>query len=268
MRLLGLLEAVAGSPEGLSLADLSQSLASPKSSLLALLRPLVASGHLLHDGGRYRLGPTAFQFAEAMLRGRQPSILIRAFLREVWERSGETVILATIDREASVTTYVECLDSPQPVRYTVPAGSVRPLYCSAAGQALLAAQPEEWQRAYLAHAELKPLTPATITKRLQLRQRLDQIAADGISISDNEAVPGAAGLAVPVLRIGGIVNEVILVAGPAERIRARVVELRDLMLGISHRLSAAMGSTPASPVETAAAASLGRSRRPPLPRVQ
>ena len=188
--------------------------------------------------------PTSYQFAEAILRGRQPSALIRAFLQEAWERSGETVILATLDRAASVATYVECLDSPQLVRYTVPAGSVRPLYCSAAGQALLAAQPVSWQARYLSHTELRPLTPSTVTQRVRLQQRLDQIAIDGVSTSVGEAVPGAAGLAVPVVRTGGVVNEAILIAGPAERIRAHLPELRELLLDISTRLSAAMGHEP------------------------
>lgn len=266
LRLLGLLEAVAAAPGGLSLAELSQALASPKSSLLALLRPLVGSGHLLHETGRYRLGPSAFLLGEALLRARQPSLLIRDAIQEAWDNSGETVIRATIDRDAAVVTYVECHDSRQLVRYTVPAGSVRPLYCSAAGQALLASQPVAWRDDYLRHAELRKLAPATVTDLSQLRARLDRIRADGLSISDNEAVPGAAGLALPVLMADGRVNECILVAGPAERIRQRVPELRAMLLGIGERLAAAMGARPESLAESSAPASRGKTSRPPSPR--
>jgi len=49
MRLLGLFDALAKSKEGLTLADLNTELSSPKSSLLNLLRPLVASGYLNSD---------------------------------------------------------------------------------------------------------------------------------------------------------------------------------------------------------------------------
>ena len=46
MRLLGLFDALAKSKEGLTLADLNTELSSPKSSLLNLLRPLVADALL------------------------------------------------------------------------------------------------------------------------------------------------------------------------------------------------------------------------------
>src|SRR5256885_15968201 len=65
-RVLGLFDAVAKSADGLTLAKLSASLAAPKSSLLMLLRPLAAGGYLVHEGGRYRLGPAAFRLASGI----------------------------------------------------------------------------------------------------------------------------------------------------------------------------------------------------------
>lgn len=260
-----MLEAIAGVANGLTLAELNQVIDSPKSSLLALLRPLVASGHLRHERGRYRLGPATYRFGEILLRGRQPSSLIRDALLEARDASSETLILATINRETGMAIYVECHDSPMLVRYTVPSGAERPLYCSAAGQALLAFQPEDWQRTYLAGATLKALTPATVTQHSRLQRRLKKIRTEGISISDNEAVPGAAGLAVPVHRPGGVVNEVLLLAGPSERIRQHLPELRALMLGIGHRLAAALGATPESPGESSGPASHGTTGRLPSP---
>lgn len=241
VRLLGLFEAIARASDGLTLVELSIALESPKSSLLTMLKPLTATGHLLHEAGRYRLGPTVFVFAETLLRARQSSPLIRAFMQELWTETKETVLLTAIDREAQLVTYVECLDSPQFVRYVVPAGTTRPLYCSAAGQALLAFQPEAWREHYLLGARLQKLTPKTITDRNGLRRRLDTIRASGISVSIGEAIPGAAGIAVPIMHGDGAVNEALLLAGPSDRIGRDQEQICKIVREIGERMSAALG---------------------------
>ncbi len=241
LRLLGLFEAIAKAPEGLSLAELSMALETPKSSLLALLKPLVAAGHLVHAEQRYRPGPAMFQMAETILRARQPSVLLRAFMQELWTETRETVLLTAIDRNARVVTYVECLDSPQLIRYVVSVGAVRPLYVSAAGQTLLAFQPEAWQEAYLRTAKLQRMTGETITDRVALRRRLAEIRRSGMGVSIGEAVQGAAGIAAPIIQADGTVNEALLLAGPAERIERNKDALSTLVRDISERMSAALG---------------------------
>jgi IclR family transcriptional regulator, acetate operon repressor len=241
VRLLGLFEAIARASDGLTLAEISVALEAPKSSLLTMLKPLASTGHLLHVGGRYRLGPSVFSFAETLLRARQSSPLIRTFMQELWTETKETVILTAIDREAKLATYVECLDSPQFVRYVVPAGTTRPLYCSAAGQALLAFQPEAWREHYLLAVKLQKLTPKTITDRASLRRRLDTIRAAGISVSLSEAVPGAAGIAVPIMRGDNSVIEVLLLAGPSDRIERHQDKLCRIVRNIGDRISASLG---------------------------
>jgi len=241
VRLLGLFEQIAAAPDGLSLADLSQGLGSPKSSLLTLLRPLTASFHLRHVDGRYHLGPAIFGFAQRIIEARQIPTLLRAAMRELWEKSEETVILTAIDRKLRVVTYVECLDSPQMVRCAVPAGSVRPLYAAAAGQVLLAFQEPEWREAYIRSTPLKAMTARTITDRAALRRRLDEIRSVGIGTSHKEAIPGAAGIAVPLRHADGRVHEALLIAGPSDRIAANQDRLRKMLHDIGARVSADLG---------------------------
>src|ERR1700739_3579940 len=90
MRLLGLFDVLSLAPNGLSLAELNATLDSPKSSLLNLLPPLVADGYLVHSAGTYRLGPSIFRLASGVLSAWKLPNLIRPFLEELVERTGET----------------------------------------------------------------------------------------------------------------------------------------------------------------------------------
>lgn len=238
MRILGIFEGIAQSGKGMTLAELATLLAAPKSSLLLLLRPLVANDYLIHDAGAYKLGTNIFQLASAVLSGRDLSKLIRPFLEKLVAATGETVYLAAIDKEARVATYVQGIDSPQAVRYSVAAGSVRPLYTSAAGKLLLAFQDPAWRDNYIKTTKLKPLTPATTVDRNELKAELAAIRKSGVAISIGEAVEDAAGIAAPLFNSDGSVTHALLIAAPAERFKRALPALRQAILETSRDASA------------------------------
>src|SRR5829696_8500242 len=171
-RVLGLFGAIAKSGDGMTLARLAVELGSPKSSLLTLLRPLVAKGYLIHESGVYRLGPAIFKLAADILSTRSFPKLIRPFMQQLMESSHESVYLAIIDKGARCVTYVEGVESPQPVRYMAPLGSPRPLYCSAAGRPLLAYADDAFREQYVNSVQLKSMTDRTLTNRAELKKEL------------------------------------------------------------------------------------------------
>ena len=228
-RVLGLFGAIARTADGMTLARLSAELDSPKSSLLTLLRPLVAKGYLTHDGGIYRLGPSIFRLAADILSTRSFPKLIRPFMQQLVERSQESVYLAVIDKSARCVSYVEGIDSPQPIRYMAPLGAPRPLYCSAAGRLLLAFADEQWREDYLRTVQLKPMTDRTLTNRAELRKEIEKIRKTGLAISLGEAVPGAAGLAAPVFDADGKAAAALLIGAPVDRFERELPALRKLM---------------------------------------
>lgn len=237
MRLLRVFEAVAGQREGTTLTQLSSQVGSPKSSLLMLLRPLVAGGYLLHVDNRYRLGGAAYRLAAEILSTRDLNQLMRPYMEEIVAGSQESVFLATLDREAGLVTYAECIDSPQAVRYSAPVGSMRPLYCSAAGLVLLAFQDEAWRERYLRTTTLKSLTPRTVVDKAAIRRNLETIRKQGLAVSIGEAVPGAAGVAAPIVSPDGSVAAALLIGAPAERFQAQLPTLRRLVKEVAGRAS-------------------------------
>ena len=243
MRLVALFEALAKSEEGVSLAELSTTVAAPKSSLLGILRSMVALGYMEHGHGLYRLGPKSFRLAADILAVRRFPNLVRPILQDLAAKSGETVFLVVLDQLAQRMTYADIIDSANPVRYTVPTGTTRPLYVSAGGQMLLAYQEAAWIDAYIRAARLDALTPRTITDPRLLRERLAGIRRDGFAISLGETVPGAAGLAAPIFNADGSVTAGLLIGAPIDRFEQELPELKRLLreavtrvAGIAHTL--------------------------------
>ncbi len=238
MRLLGLFDALAKSPkDGLGLAELNAVLKSPKSSLLNLLRPLVSTGHLNFEAGKYRLGPSIFRLAGTIMSVWNFSNVVRPFLEELALRSHESVYLGVLDRAGKVITYVDAIDSPHSVRYSVPVGAVRPLYATAAGRVLLAFADKEWQDMYISTTKLQARTPRTIATQKALREELERIRKTHISVSIGEMFPDSAAISAPVFGADGNITAAMAVGAPAERLQPRLAELRPIIADIAARAS-------------------------------
>jgi IclR family transcriptional regulator, acetate operon repressor len=237
MRLLGLFDALAKAKEGLTLADLNTELSSPKSSLLNLLRPLVASGYLNYDSSRYRLGPSIFRLAGNIMSVWNFSNAVRPYLEELAQRSQESVCLGVLDRAGKVITYVDAVESPHPVRFSVPIGAVRPLYSTAAGRVLLAFASEQWQEEYFRTTKLEQRTPRTITTRKGLREELDRIRKTHVSVSIGENFPESAAISAPIFGADGTLVAAIAIGAPSDRLAPRLAELRPMIVEVASRAS-------------------------------
>ncbi len=242
IRIMKLLEVMSSHGESITLAKLSLLLECPKSSLLALLRPLVAKGYLYHENNYYRLGPSIYRLAADIISSRNFSRLIRPFMEKLVLLTKESVYLAVIDRAGQCVSYVEGIESPQGVRYTAPLGSPRPLYCSAAGRLLLAYEDENWREQYIKNVLLKRLTEKTLTNRKILKNELLKITDEQIAVSLGEAVPGAAGLAAPIFDSNSKVIAALLIGAPINRFKKNLPELKKMIREVATQSSGILKS--------------------------
>jgi DNA-binding IclR family transcriptional regulator len=241
-RLLGIFDILSMSAEGVSLAELSVTLGSPKSSLLNLLRPLVAEGFLIHIAGHYRLGPSIFRLSASVMSAWNFPKMIRPFMEDLCQRTEESVMLGVLNREAEVLTYVEVIDSPHPVRYHIPAGTTRPLYASAAGRLLLAYTEKPWRDAYLSSVQFKLKTAIPVT-RTSLTRELEKIRSEGLSISVDNYMAGLAAIAAPVFDGEGNCIAALNIAGPSERFRNDLQNLKSIVRDVAARASGIAGGS-------------------------
>lgn len=240
MRLLGLFDVLSKQPDGLTLAELNVVLETPKSSLLNLLRPLVAEAYLMHDGLRYSLGPAIFRMSANVMSVWNFSKLLRPFLVELSETCKETVYVGVLDVEHKVITYVDVIESAHSVRYAMSVGQRRPLYCTAAGRVLLAHAPTEFLEDYLRTVKLEKRTPDTLISKKRLREELSHVLEDGISVSKGEWVPESAGLSVPIYGPDGVVIAAMAIGTIMERFEGIAPHVTEALLDISRRASGLM----------------------------
>jgi DNA-binding IclR family transcriptional regulator len=244
LRILGIFEVLAHSKGGVTLADLSNRLTAPKSSLLLLLRPLVGHKYLTHVDGRYELGPSIFQLSAEVLASAGITKILRPYIEELAARCDESVFLALVDREARTVTYVDGIDSRQAIRYSVPIGTKRPLHVSAAGKVLLAFQDPAWRAKFLKTGKLKPLTSKPLPDRSAFQAELDDIRASGIAISIGEAVAGASGIAAPIVKADGTASYALMIAAPSDRFVQTLPALRQLLLEVAANASQTLRHMP------------------------
>jgi len=173
-------------PAGVS--ELSRGLALPKTTVHRILTTLCLDNVIIRtEGGLYKIGPTVllwssgYKFATALID------IARPWLERLRDESQETVHLSVYEHGRA--QYAERLDSPQTVvlRWSR-LGMALPLYCTAAGRAVLAVLPQEELDEYLAKTELTPRTAATVTDPDELKKMLSRFRIRGYAeeIEENE----------------------------------------------------------------------------------
>jgi DNA-binding IclR family transcriptional regulator len=243
-RVIRILEALGMSPRPVSLADLSRTLKTPKSSMAALLRGLVAADFVVPAEGAYRLGPGAFGLGSALMEARrrfQTSDLVRDGMRRLAERSGETVLLAVRDEGAATMTYVDAIESRKTVRFAISIGDRRHLYSTAGGRVLLASMPAEELRRYLSRLKPQRLTPATEINKRRLAEIIAEVREHGFAQTVDQTTDGVTGTAAAIHDAAGSVIGALIVAAPSARLEDRGAKLSMLVREESAAISRSLG---------------------------
>jgi DNA-binding IclR family transcriptional regulator len=226
-RVLDLLKLLARNREGLTLTELSVQMDISKSTCLDTLRGLAARGFLIAEGGRYRLGPASYRLAGEVMASWSAPDAVRHYVRQVADKTGESVGFAVPDWEIGQVIYIEAINSTQTVHYAMRAGIRAPLYVSAAGRVVLAYAPEERTNAYLERARLRAFTPSTRATRESILEHLAVIREKGYCASFGEMLSDTAAIAVPVFGPDGRIIGALMVAAPLGRMKDQYEHLLD-----------------------------------------
>ncbi|GAA1967829.1 IclR family transcriptional regulator [Agromyces allii] len=149
------------------------------------------------NGTSYRLGLEFLRLAW-LTTGRYPSQeLALGVLQDLVAQTGESAFSSLYNDQRHEMMFTSTVESPHPLRYSLPLQQWMPLHGGASGLVILAFLPEEVQRE-IVRKPLAQLTPDTITDPDALLERLVQIRRDGYAITRGERISGAVAIAAPV----------------------------------------------------------------------
>jgi DNA-binding IclR family transcriptional regulator len=216
-RAFSILEAIAGSDQPLSLAELSRFTGLHTSTAFHLIKTLILLGYVRQeDTKRYRIGPRLFMQAAGASNEIGLVNLATPHLKRLADETGETAHLAVrADNGIAVIAKVEARST---VRTSERLGIVRPAHCTAIGKVLLADLPEDELENYLRTETFKAFTPKTIIDRASIREEIRRVAASGIAYDDAEFSEELRCVAAPVRNYTRQTVASLGISGPVWRV--------------------------------------------------
>src|SRR6266446_1503689 len=218
-----LMTSFSGEEDELGITTLATRLRLAKSTVHRLATTLTGSGFLEQNSetGKYRLGVALFELGALVRRRMDVANEARPKLRELLEKTGETVQLGIVDHFSVL--YVYEMESRRAIRMAAAVGGRAPLHCTAVGKVLLAYQPRDYVKEAIGRG-LTAYTPKTITRREAVLAMLDEVRLRGHAIDDEESEGGLRAIAAPVRNHNGAVIAALGVAAPVQRMNKKLMQ--------------------------------------------
>jgi IclR family acetate operon transcriptional repressor len=241
-RALGLLNALARHDQGLGLSEAAKETGLAVSTAHRLLSTLQHENFVRFDPERgvWMIGVQTFIVGSAFLRARELTGVARPLMRQLMEKSGETVNLAV--EEGGEAIYVAQIECRKTMRAIARPGGRAAMHCSGVGKALLAAMPEDEVERIIALHGLPAATAKTITTPAGLRAELQAIRKRGFAIDEEENAIGLRCVAAPVFDEHGKPIAAISLSGPTARIGDDLLlSLGEAVLDAARQITSGLG---------------------------
>ncbi|WP_066288818.1 IclR family transcriptional regulator domain-containing protein [Arthrobacter sp. B6] len=160
------------------------------------LHTLVELGYVRTDGKTFALTAKVLQLGYAYLSGLSLPQLAQPHLEELSLKLGESTSAAVLD--GTDIAYIARVTTRRIMNVGITVGTRFPAYATSMGRVLLAALPPAELEAYLAAAEIKPLTPRALGTVRELLAVLEKVRAQGWCLLDQELELGLMSVAAPV----------------------------------------------------------------------
>jgi len=180
------LEILASSREGISLAELTARTGVPKSSLFRILATLEHRQYVTqdHERKKFALGLKLWELSNAKLEKIDLVTVASKHMKWLAHETHESIFLAILDRGEVI--YLQRMESPATVKAVTKLGWRAPVHCTATGQVLIAFLPDHEIDTILQSQALCSFNKNTITNVNQLKKKLKQIRAAGFAVADGE----------------------------------------------------------------------------------
>ncbi|MEO0637704.1 MAG: IclR family transcriptional regulator [Pseudomonadota bacterium] len=237
LRMLMILEAVAGSDNALTPTEIGRMIGLPKQTIHRLCATLVAEGFLLNDIRQKGLRPgyRARRLGTDVLHNSRDHAARHQILIALSRQTGETVNFVVPEDAGMI--YRDRVETDWAFRIQLPVGTHVPFHCTASGKTFLASLPTRRRRRLIAALALEPYTEKTITSAERLTAELEEVSKRGYAVDDCEFMDGMVAVAVPLYDLDGRYHASVAVHGPEQRFDVKAASQRvDILKQAADRL--------------------------------
>lgn len=237
-RIFNTIEYLASSgPMGLQ--ELSNALGLNKSTVHRILNSLICMDYVRqnHDTSKYSLSFKFCRISAQILSNNNIIDVAKPYLKQLAEKSGETVHLVQTDGINAV--YIDKVESTyNTVRLVSMVGKSIPLYCSGVGKAMLAQMSDDTIKAIWQQSNIKQLTDYTITDFNDFKQVIQTIRKKGYALDKEENELGVRCIAVSLRDFDNKPAYAISISAPKDRMSdMRIEKLKTMILETKERIS-------------------------------
>lgn len=234
---LVILEAVARSPEPMSLGHLTAILGIDRSSVFRLANTLKRRGYLANPavGKDYILGASVWRLSRNYDWSNMMATIAHEQLKSLALKTNETAHLAV--REGRNALFVDHVASSQVIAVSGQTGELVPLYCTSHGKALIADFTLEDLKALYGSRPLPAHTRHTVTSITDLAKVCEEIRANGFASDDAEFQEGVRCVAAPIRDRDGAIIGSIGISAPRIRFpEERYAEIAPQVTAVARRI--------------------------------
>lgn len=244
LRSLELLEALKEHSHKFTIAELSEQMALPPSTIHRILQTLCEKKFVIRDehSHTYQLGPALISLGRAAsnnIRMQDAALPILKNLSYVTREDSYLVI-----QVGDKGLVLDKVDGPNHLKVVEEFGYEMDLHCGAIRKVLLANQSDEYIRFYLEHILDRP-EAFPQTSRSALAAELKIIKENGIAVSHGEYVHDAVGIGAPIFGSDGNISASVGIIAPYSRVTndIHLERLKEQVKHSSVELSYYMGHT-------------------------
>ncbi len=245
-RASSILDILAQSSSGVSIRVLSESLDLPKGTVHRLLSSLSYFGYVRQDAKTrdYFLGFKLVELGNLMLGQLDLRKQAEPFLRDLAERTRETVHLVVLDRKEIVyIDKVETDNQKGSLRMASRIGLRNPVHSCAVGKVLLADFSEGALNSFLKDYRFFKRTENTITEPAAFKEHLKLVRKQGYAIDEEENEIGIRCISAPVFSESGAAVAAISISGPAFQVTKKLIHetLKKEVISTAMQISQSLG---------------------------
>lgn len=197
-RAMLIMETIAKSETGLTLAELSRALELDKSITYRLLITLEAGGWLQRspENNKFHVGIKMLAISSQALDHISVKDMLLPYMQQLAAHVGETVVLVMYFDYQAIC--IEKIESENNVRITAELGKQYPLHAGATGLSVLMGMPDDVVYEILQAKPLKRYSPSTVTQPQAVCELLAKARQDGFVFSASTIDTDVAAIGIPI----------------------------------------------------------------------